>query len=112
MSVRYLAGGAWTQCDLEQRCAGASRISKGASPQRSRSQRQFQYPAAPGGRNAENDEDRGAATPYARHYQNEQEPLIENGGYIIAHAIRISRRAQLICKNLMPDRPTPSRRAL
>jgi hypothetical protein len=55
---------------------------------------------------SENDEDRGAATPYARHYQNEQEPFIENGNYIIAHAIRISRRAQLICKNLMPDRPT------
>ena len=47
-----------------------------------------------------------AAAPYPSHYQNEQEPFIENGGYIIAHAIRISRRAQLICKNLMHDRPT------
>ena len=46
----------------------------------------------------------------ARQYQNEQEPFIENSDYIIAHAVRISRRAQLIYKNLMPDRP--SRRAL
>src|ERR1700721_2269893 len=58
---------------------------------------------------SENDEDRRATTPYARHYQNEQEPSIKNGDHIIAYAVRISRHAQLICKNLMPDRPTTHR---
>ena len=58
---------------------------------------------------SENDEDRRTTTAHAHHYQNEQEPFIEKGDYIKAHAVRISRRAQLICKNLMPDRPTADR---
>src|ERR1700688_5089056 len=57
----------------------------------------------------ENDEDRRATTPYARQYQNEQEPFIKNCDHIIAHAVRISCRAHLIYKNLMPDRPTTHR---
>ena len=58
---------------------------------------------------SENDEDRRATTPDARHYQNEQEPFIEKGDRIKAHTVRISRRTQLICKNLMPDRPSADR---
>jgi hypothetical protein len=58
---------------------------------------------------SENDEDRSATTPHARHYQNEQEPFIEKGDHIKAHPVRIGRRAQLICKNPMPDRPTAYR---
>src|ERR1700693_4007297 len=58
---------------------------------------------------SENDEDRRTITPHARHHQNEQEPFIEKGDYIKAHAARISRRAQLICNNLMPNRPTTHR---
>ena len=49
---------------------------------------------------SENDEDRRATTPHARHYQNEQDPFKEKGDYIKADTVRISRRAQLICKNL------------
>src|ERR1700688_1943237 len=55
---------------------------------------------------SENDQDRHAATPHARHYQNEQKPFIKKGDYIKAHAVRICRRAQLISKTLVPDRPT------
>src|SRR5271157_151186 len=54
---------------------------------------------------SENDEDRRATTPHACHYKNEQEPFKEKGDHIKAHAVRISRRAQLICKNLSPERP-------
>src|SRR5260370_32414025 len=58
---------------------------------------------------SENCDDRRATTPHAHHYQNEQEPFIENRDYIKAYAVRISRRAQLICKNSMTDRPTANR---
>src|SRR6267154_6430553 len=58
---------------------------------------------------SENDEDRRATTPDARQYQNEQEPFIAKGGCIKAHAVRISRRTRLICKNLMPDGPSADR---
>src|SRR5437016_2845457 len=58
---------------------------------------------------SENDQDRRATTPHARHYQNEQKPFIEKSDYIKAHAVWISRRAQLVCKTLMPDRPTTQR---
>jgi hypothetical protein len=55
------------------------------------------------------DEDRCAAAPDAGQHQNEQEPFIEKGECIKAHAVRISRRTQLICKNLMPDRASADR---
>ena len=58
---------------------------------------------------SENDEDRRATTPHALHYQNEQEPFIEKSDQIKAHAVRIGRRVQLMCKNRMPDRPTAYR---
>lgn len=58
---------------------------------------------------SENDEDRRATTPHARHYQNEQDPFKEKGDYIKADAVGISRRAQLICKALVPDRPAAQR---
>jgi len=58
---------------------------------------------------SENDQDRRATTPHARHYQNEQKPFIEKSDYIKAHAVWISRRAQVVCKTLMPDRPTTQR---
>ncbi len=58
---------------------------------------------------SENDQGRRTTTPHARHYQNEQKPFIEKSDYIKAHAVWISRRAQLVCKTLMPDRPTTQR---
>src|ERR1700686_772355 len=58
---------------------------------------------------SENDEDRRATTPHAHQYQNEQEPFVEKGYYIKAHAVRICRRAQLIYENLMPDCPNADR---
>jgi hypothetical protein len=58
---------------------------------------------------SEHDENGRASKPHARHYQNEQKPFIEEGDYIKAHAVRVSRRAQLICKTLMPNRPTAQR---
>jgi hypothetical protein len=56
-----------------------------------------------------NEEDRRTTTPHTRHYKNEQEPFIEKGDYIKAHAAQIRRRTQVVCKNLMPDCPTAHR---
>lgn len=53
----------------------------------------------------ENEEDRRATTPHARQYQDEQEPFKEKSHQIKAHAVRISRHAQLICRNPMPEHP-------
>ncbi len=58
---------------------------------------------------SKNDQDRRAMTPDARHYQNEQKLFVEKSDYIKAHAVWIRRRAQLVCKTLMPDRPTTQR---
>jgi hypothetical protein len=58
---------------------------------------------------SENDEERRATTSHARHYQNEQEPFKEKSDQIKAHAVRIGRDAQLIHRNLMPERPTAQR---
>jgi len=55
---------------------------------------------------SENEEDRNPTTPHTRHYQNEQEPFKEESDQIKAHAVRISRHAQLIRRNLMRERPT------
>ena len=69
----------------------------------------FQYLAGLGGRIptvSQNDHERSATTPHARHYKNEQEPFKAKGEHIKAQPVRIRRRPQLICKNFSPERPT------
>src|SRR5271166_2392128 len=48
----------------------------------------------------ENEENRCATMPHARHYKNENEPFNKNGDHITTHPVRTSRHPQLICKNL------------
>ena len=55
---------------------------------------------------SQNDEHRLTTKPHARHHKNEQEPFKAQGERIKAHAVRIHRCTQLICKNLSPERAT------
>src|SRR5580700_9294773 len=52
---------------------------------------------------SDNEKDRRATTPHARHYKKEQEPFKEKNDHIKAHAVRIRCHTQLIGKNLCPE---------
>jgi hypothetical protein len=55
---------------------------------------------------SQNNADWHATSPHPRHYKNEQEPFKEKSEQIKAHAVRIRRRVQMICKTLSIERPT------
>src|ERR1700751_2164355 len=55
---------------------------------------------------SQNDEHRLTTTPHARQHDKEQDPFKAKGERIKAHAVRIYRCTQLICKNLSPERAT------
>src|SRR5713226_7331332 len=54
---------------------------------------------------SQNNADRRATLPHPRHYKTEQEPFKEKSEQIKANAVRIRRRAQMICKNPSIERP-------